>query len=58
MIIKDCLDCKHCYIDDIFYEVRCKKMDHPIFNLMTHSIDNYGAATHVVCEDFEEDPDA
>lgn len=52
MITKDCLDCKWCYIDDIFYEARCKK---PYNDIM---ITRHGNDTRIVCKDFEEDPDA
>lgn len=48
----NCLDCKHCYIDNLFYEVRCKKPNH----ITMLNSDNAGS--YITCKDFEEDLNA
>ena len=42
---KNCLDCRHCYVDDLFFEIMCK-LNHIICKDENLEIDG-------VCEDFE-----
>lgn len=43
---KDCMDCVHCYVDDLFYECMCN-LNHSVCRGDDLALDG-------VCDDFEE----